>query len=471
MLTPLGAPNVCRLLLEVSEDGFTPLSRFDWGPMASAPFLPRVTRGRVVLAPAQWTLDADVLPGSPGDPDAFHRAVQQWRKEWRVPRYGYLTWADNRLLLDLEHPLCTDELYRELNRGTGGSHPHPVQLQEALPDVDELWLRDGSDRRYHSELVVPLLARDRSLVARPPVPAAPAQDTARRAPATKRPQPTVTRRWLPGDRWTFLKLYSAPEQHDDVLIGPVRQLIADLRAGDAIERWFFIRYADPYPHLRLRFRAAPGVDPVTVLAEVAGWARDTTAAGLAADAVFASYDREVERYGGPAAIDVLEDVFHAGSDVTTQLLTLLRRGVPGLDHDLMCVLAVHTLHQQWSLQPQPGDPHHDLTDETRKRFRAVQPLLCDLLEPWDARPDPGARAVLPTLSAVLEQQRASVEAAAARVRDLSHAGALVGTERGIVDSLTHMQANRLLGLDRERERMCHRLWALTLRAVRGRPAR
>ena len=29
-----------------------------WGPHASAPFLPRVTRGRLILSLARWNLDA-----------------------------------------------------------------------------------------------------------------------------------------------------------------------------------------------------------------------------------------------------------------------------------------------------------------------------------------------------------------------------------------------------------------------------
>jgi lantibiotic biosynthesis protein len=38
-----------------------------------------------------------------------------------------------------------------------------------------------------------------------------------------------------------------------------------------------------------------------------------------------------------------------------------------------------------------------------------------------------------------------------------------------VESLTHMQCNRLLGAGRPREQRCHDLWALAHRAINLRP--
>ncbi|HVU67306.1 MAG TPA: lantibiotic dehydratase family protein, partial [Ktedonobacteraceae bacterium] len=43
MLTAVQAPNVCRFLTEIASDGLPMLAGFDWGSLASAPFLPRVT--------------------------------------------------------------------------------------------------------------------------------------------------------------------------------------------------------------------------------------------------------------------------------------------------------------------------------------------------------------------------------------------------------------------------------------------
>ena len=63
-LNAWSAPNICRALLDFSEDGYTRHSRFDWDAVAGAPFLPRLTRGNIVLYPAQWTITAATFAGS-----------------------------------------------------------------------------------------------------------------------------------------------------------------------------------------------------------------------------------------------------------------------------------------------------------------------------------------------------------------------------------------------------------------------
>ncbi|MGH3834303.1 MAG: lantibiotic dehydratase [Pseudonocardiaceae bacterium] len=477
LLAQTGAPNVCRLLLELSQDGFMPLPVFDWGTAAAAPFLPRVVRGRVVLSPAQWTLSARRLGGDGvlADPDAFFDAVQAWRRDWRVPRHVYLVWMDNRLLMDLEHPLCVDELRTELRRAAGLVPASGVPLQEMLPSFDQAWLTDGAGRRYLNEIVVPLLARDPGSVRRsggPPI-AAPVDGPSSGGGAARLPETVASRRRLVGSEWVYLKLYSAVSQHDDVISGPVPELVHELRAGGLLDRWFYLRYCDSSPHLRLRLRAGCAADVAAVQAACAAWSRHLVGSGLASDLSFVSYDPELERYGGPDLFDLVESVFEVNSDISVELVRLLHRHGGDLDPEVVCVLAMHALCRDWGLDPirdiRP-DAGVEVDDTVRSRFRAVAPVLCDLLAPWDRHPDPVARAQAATLVPALAPQRDRVAAAGARARELSAAGRLTGDERTVLSSLVHMQVNRLLGMDQERERQCHQLWSLARRSIQRRPA-
>ncbi|MFC4534496.1 lantibiotic dehydratase [Sphaerisporangium dianthi] len=456
MLSAQNAPNVCRALIELSEDGALPPAGFDWGPVAAAPYLPRVVRGKIVLQPAQWTVTRSMI----GEGE-FGPALQAWRRAMKVPRYVYLAWMDNRLLLDLTHPLCVAELADELTRAARAGNR--VMLQEMLPALEEAWLDDPAGGRYLSEVVVPLLAREPALARRAaPPPAPPARDL-----------PAVPRRRLVGDEWVYLKLYSAVSQHDDVIAGPLGELVAGLAADGLIDRWFYIRYCDPGPHLRIRVRAADLADVAQVTGRCVAWARGCVAAGLASDLALVGYDRELERYGGPHAIDVLEEVFAADSEVTADLVTLTRTGAVGLDPEVLGVMAVHTMYRDWGLDPIViADVHGtEIDDALRKRFREIQRTLCDLLVPWDRHPDPVARAHLHTLGQVFAGRREVFAAAGAHVRGLAERGLLLGDERRIVASLAHMRVNRLLGMDQDRERAVHHLWLLAIRAIRGRPER
>ncbi|HEX4815089.1 MAG TPA: lantibiotic dehydratase [Nonomuraea sp.] len=462
-LSLIQAPNVCRALVEFSGDQLAWPKRFDWGPCVEAPFRPRLTRGRVVMSLAQWTVRPETFAsgedgGVPSDPAEFFAAVQRWRRDWRVPRHVYVTEYDNRLLLDLDHPMCVAELRRQLRSAGKHGRPAGVNLQEMLPDFSELWLRDEHDRPYHSELVVPVLS---------PAPEADRGDAAPPQRAAERPASSAGRRLHPGDPWVYLKLYTAMSQQEDVLTGPLRQHVAALRAGGLIDRWFYIRYADPLPHLRLRFRAAPGADPIAVLARCATWARELITTAWASDMAFVTYERELERYGGPDAIDAIEAVFHANSEAAVDLLTFLAANGE-VEATTVGALALHSFLQSWGVDP-TAHPAVRIPDSAHKRFRPLRRELCGLFAAGQAAPHLPASEHAPALHAILDRQRPAVRAGGDRVRALAAEGRLLGAAERVLNSLTHLQANRLLGVEQAKEELSSHLRMLTLRALAGLP--
>ncbi|MFJ1731191.1 lantibiotic dehydratase [Streptomyces sp. NPDC088254] len=478
MLSALQAPNICRLLLELSEDGYAPLAGFDWGSQRMSPFLPRVTRGRTVLHPAQWSLTPERLGLSTGkgalpDRDAFYAAVQRWRERWNVPRHVSLMYMDNWLALDLEHPLCVDELYDEVAALSGADRQHVI-VQEALTGFPRTWLRDPAGGQYLNEVVVPLLARDPGRCRRSAVPAAAARTApaADSSPLTDLAVPTSPRAFPPGSEWTYLKLYCAVDAQDDVVAGPLRELVEGLRSQGAVDRWFFLRYADPMPHLRIRFRAARPELSAPVLAACLEWAHGLISAGLAHDVAVVGYDREVERYGGPEAMDAVERVFQVNSEVCAELVAARRHGGVETDSELMCVLGMHALYRDWGLDPLellPPPAARRIPESSRKHFRRVQRELCDLLVPWDAHPAPMARTYGYQLEVILSRQSEVLSEVGGRIRSLASASRLMGDEQQMLASLAHMHANRFLGLGEDRERLCHDLWILAAEAIRRRP--
>src|SRR5699024_5452629 len=96
LLNFLNAPNVCRFLQEVSDDGTRTPSPFDWGKAKGLQYLPRIRYGQTILCVARWQI------ADPSLYDTFNwvQKFSKWRNRWDVPRFVYLTRADNRLLLD-----------------------------------------------------------------------------------------------------------------------------------------------------------------------------------------------------------------------------------------------------------------------------------------------------------------------------------------------------------------------------------
>ncbi|MGC0415568.1 thiopeptide-type bacteriocin biosynthesis protein [Embleya sp. AB8] len=125
-----------------------------------------------------------------------------------------------------------------------------------------------------------------------------------------------------------------PEHTDRFLTTTLTPMVEGLRSAGRIEDWFFIRYAEHGPHLRIRIR---GADPATTgdlrerLAEAVrgapypvddgveeryrsaeGGARTLRGHGEVCEVAYAP---EPERYGGVAALPVAEEVFGYSSRI------------------------------------------------------------------------------------------------------------------------------------------------------------
>jgi thiopeptide-type bacteriocin biosynthesis protein len=298
------SPAVYRFLSAVQSEGTVAGVSWTWAPFTRLPFTPRVRWGAIVLALAAWSVSSSELRAL-DDRDAVVRwqAVQAWRDRRRLPRWVCLVDGDNKLAIDLDNVLSVDAFVR-----TTRSRDQAL-LEELYPAPDEL-IAEGPDGRRVLELVIPLVRTT------PPA----------SIPSAAAPVAEVRRTFPPGSEWTYLKLYTGTATADSLLRQSIGPLARDLLASGAADRWFFIRYADPRFHLRLRFHG----DPQALAGPVEALAARALDRGLAYDAQLGTYEPEVERYHGPHGLDVAERIFHADSDAVIDLLGMFARGEPGL---------------------------------------------------------------------------------------------------------------------------------------------
>lgn len=414
MLNIKHAPPVVRFLELLRRDGRAQFGPFDWGPASGFPFLPRVCAGRAILAPARWR-----LPAGSDLPEVLAR--------WQVPRYVYLTVSDNRLLLDLDDPAQAEQLRVEL------AHGKPIVLHEALPGPEHAWL-PGADGNYLSELVVPLVLA--SPARQEPVRASPVRPLADLVGQRLRP---------PGSDWLYTKLY-LPETGADALIAEdIREFAAELRHAGLIDNWFFIRYRDPDPHLRLRLHGTP-----EILAATLEWANRLVDAGRCQRFCLDTYDQEVERYGGPAGIEVAEQLFGVDSRAVAELLRL-DRVLPAFDRQLLVVRTVDELLAATGYTEAERTASYRAGTVDRRdsgaTYRARQRELRQVLGDPDWLANASAER-----AAVLAAARADLAAVGPQLDALAARGELWQSRRGLARSFVHMHCNRLLGIDRARER-------------------
>src|SRR5690606_307453 len=111
----------------------------------------------------------------------------------------------------------------------------------------------------------------------------------------------ITRYFFPGDKWIYFKIYCAPQYASEVISRWIYPLMKRCSSRPGFGKWFFVRYYDPEPHLRLRIQA----DPVLLEAMpglVNKALRPFLKNGLIRRLQLDTYAREIERYGA----DVME---------------------------------------------------------------------------------------------------------------------------------------------------------------------
>ena len=127
----------------VSEDERTFIGIFDWGPHWHSSFLPRLRYDKFILSRAQWSIELTASDRKQlQSVDKFREWLLAWRKRWFVPRYIYLNESrDHNLLIDLDDPLQSTELARELLE-----KKEKLQIREALFNPHKHWL-SGARRK------------------------------------------------------------------------------------------------------------------------------------------------------------------------------------------------------------------------------------------------------------------------------------------------------------------------------------
>ncbi|MGH3938974.1 MAG: lantibiotic dehydratase, partial [Pseudonocardiaceae bacterium] len=300
-----------RFLCEIPAARLAACAPFSWGAASRLPFLPRVRYRRSILSPATWALSATDLPGPATPWRDWVTSLAAWRGRWRVPAAVYLGEGDRRIRLDLDEAAHLHAVRAELDR-----YGHTT-VREA-PDPSAFGWIDG---RAH-DVVIPLAA------------------TARPVPQRAWSGRVISREHghLPGSGdWLYVKLYGHPDRQVAILTTHLPGLLS---TWDSPPQWWFIRYRDPEPHLRLRIRL-PSADAFGEAARrVGAWVAGLRRLGLVGQVQVDTYYPETGRFGGGAAMVAAESVFAADSAVVIAQLRYTRRGGPPRQHALIAASLV-----------------------------------------------------------------------------------------------------------------------------------
>lgn len=431
--------------------------KFDWPAAFSAiKRLPRVCYRDSVWSGAMWRLDEDDLAAL-GRAIAHPGQLRQWRQSLGLPRFVTLDVFDNSLPIDFDNPVLVAMLLEEIGEARTATLTESISLNVQTSS-------DGRLGGHTKEVVIPFLP-NQAAVDRSSLP--PYRTHAQRDKV-----------FLPGSEWSFYKLYCSELGIDDVVVKTVAPLLERARARQLIDNWFFIRYADPDKHVRVRFHSPAAAHRHAVEAELMAALAPLLATSVCSRVMMDTYEQETSRYGGARAAALAERLFTLDSDLVADLLPLREQCEDPPARWLLALLGIELWLGAFAFTPeQSGDLMGELADGFKAEFgvRAQQKVqLGTKYRGYRADIDRyffGAGDVSPAqpLLARMEQARAEMRDVIGQLRALEEDGSLTVSMTEFAGAIVHMHCNRVLDQQQRKQEMV--LYDFMVRILASRQSR
>lgn len=242
--------------------------RFDFEKLKKRHF-PRIFYKNIILSPAQWIIqkrDAKEILNS----DLPLETLKNFLNKWNFARFVSIAQGDNELFIDTDNHSFLGILLNE------------IKSDQIL--VLKEWIQ-GTERNnanFTTQFILPL--RKKKLNQLQPI-------------AHNDISKLAQRTYFPGEDWVYFKIYCSTNFSNTVLQKIYRNYILDLKKNHLIEKWFFIRYADPHSHLRLRMKKTNHNSFFDFYSELKEELESFQENGIIWRIKTDTYRRELERYG------------------------------------------------------------------------------------------------------------------------------------------------------------------------------
>ncbi len=261
---------------------------WDWSIFKTKEYLPRVEYKNIILSEARWKVKKMK--------DISFIDFKKFINKMNIPRYCNFKESDNVLLINLEEDVSLRIIYTKVKKTS-------IYLYESF--VDDLFISKGKEK-YKAEFIFPLYVKDKDEIT--PI-----------SIISKKEIDGIKRDLYPGSEWTYFKIYCSHIFGDKILHCAIVPFLKDLKEMDF--EWFYIRYEDPEPHIRLRIRHAFSEE---ILNNLNRYLNSLLEEGIVFSVQMDTYKREIERYG-EKNIELSEKLFYYDSVATIKLISLMTK--------------------------------------------------------------------------------------------------------------------------------------------------
>lgn len=289
-----------KFLCDLAMQGAEHLSRWDWGKLSTRPFLPRIQYKHLILCRASWYVDTNRFPFLLEKNTDFTSVWKKLSHMLAIPRYFQICESDREFLIDAHCGFSLSILKDFIQKNK------KVYLVEIFEQPSK-GLLSYLGRSFANEIVLPFkschLSNSFKIVQTTPISKSNLQST-----------------FLPGDQWLYIKIYAGPMLSDQLLAGIINDFSEALIRSNQVQKWFFIRYKDSAPHIRLRYFNEDNPDFwQKILTDLNTHLRPMLLSGQITAIQTDTYHRETQRYA-ELSYDTVESIFYQDSIAVAEII-------------------------------------------------------------------------------------------------------------------------------------------------------
>jgi len=292
-----GSP-IYRFLGDYQYKGSTAGVKFDFMQLLPGKrFYPRVQFKEIVIWPATWLICLKDIKEEFGSHDL--NSIFGYLSRKKIETYFIVFENDNELLINKNNPAHL-AIFQEILQ-----KKKKIFIKEFLYDATEPIATDEAGQMFNNQIIALLLNNKTK------------KNTILSKPVKSLSHHVVTRNFSLGS-----ELYCGTYIGDKILAEKIFPLVKLLKKKKLITACFFIRYTDPDPHIRIRFKLSSIKHLADVIAEFRNCILALEITGTIWKVQTDTYSRELERYGN--AIEESEAIFSVDSLFILKLISINR---------------------------------------------------------------------------------------------------------------------------------------------------
>ena len=254
--------------------------------------------------------------------------------------------------------------------------------------------------------------------------------------------------FIPGSEWVYFKIYTGTKTADTILKNELFNYVSELLSNEVIDKWFFIRYADPDFHIRLRLHLKETKNFSFVYSRFFETFTPIVDNGFVWKIQCDTYQREIERYGANT-ISLVEDLFFMDSEYIVRLLYQLDNQNHEQQRWQMALVLIDSFLSAFSFDLQKrkelltsmadnfkkefGFTHHTQTKQLNDKYRFFRKDIENAMA-WEK--------VVSQAIDIIKTRSKAILPVAEELSNMEKSGNLQVTTSSLLSSLIHITMNR-----------------------------